>query len=54
VHSAQDILIYHHFNNSEIYRSKIYVWMQLIDSKSVGKPFLDFHLALDVKEKIKK
>ncbi|WP_194850430.1 hypothetical protein [Nonlabens antarcticus] len=52
-YSAKDIPIYHHFDESELSRFKIYVWMQLLDPNSDNKPFVDFHLPLDIKQQIK-
>ena len=54
LYSAKDIPIFHHFNDTELCRFKIYVWMQLLSKEKQWQRFDSFHLPLEIKEKLKR
>lgn len=54
LYSAKDIPIFHHFNDTELCRFKIYVWMQLLSKDKQWQRFDTFHLPLEIKEKLKR
>lgn len=52
-YSAKDIPVYHHFDNSELSRFKIYVWLQLMDPTFSETKYENFHLTLELKAYMK-
>ncbi|WP_405368606.1 hypothetical protein [Nonlabens sp. Asnod2-A12] len=52
-YSAKDIPVYHHFDNSELARFKIYVWLQLMDPTFMETKYENFHLTMEMKSAMK-
>jgi hypothetical protein len=52
-YSAKDIPVYHHFDNSELSRFKMYVWLQLMDPNFTDTRYENFHLSLELKTYMK-